>query len=203
MLPQAGGGALVFRHQQLAQHFAHVLHPQLPHWRLHPGFGHHPLQCANVVFRAQRIAFGLHTAQALCRADQGVEFRQHSVGGMRGQLLCPGQLHLVVHLGFVHERKLTEIHAGVVHRACACLGGPFGKNFEQGHRIGLGQGGLVLGQQPQRITHQRTPLNIAGSRLLPRQSALGDFDQLHHECFARAHGVDDTGTEHRSRSGRS
>jgi hypothetical protein len=46
-------------------------------------------------------------------------------------------------------------------------------------------------------------LGLEFSGLLRSQSTLGGLHQLPHKGFATAHGVDNAGTKHRSRSGRS
>ena len=80
---------------------------------------------------------------------------------MHSQLLSAGQFHLGLHLGVVHQREFTEIHATGVR--LMRFGGrrAFGKNFQQGHGISLDQRGLVLVQQAQRIAGQIAPRNVA------------------------------------------
>ena len=203
MLAQALGGAFVFLYKQLTQQVPHVLHPELPDFGGHARIADHPLQGPYVTFGAQRVALGLHTAQPLCRADQGVEFSQHSIGGMQGRLLGLGELHLRQHLVFVHERQLTEIHAGVVGRI-APLGDsrPLCKDFQQGHGVTLDQRSLMLVEVAQAVADQIALLDADTARLFLRQGPLGDLDQLLHQCLAPAHGVDDTGTKHGSRTRR-
>ena len=201
MLAQALGGFFVFLGQQFAQQVAHVLHPQLADLCGNAGLTHHLLQRADVALGPQRIAFRLHTAQTLGSAHQGVEFCQHGVRGMERRLLGLGQLHLGLHLAFVHERKLAKVHAGVVGRTASfsdCRA--FGKDFEQGHGIALDQRSLVLVEQAQRIAEQIALLDVAASRLLAGQGTLGDLDELPHQCLAPANGVDNAGAENGSQT---
>jgi len=182
-----------------------VLHPQPAHLGVHAGLAHHLLQGTDVAFGAQRIALGLHAAQALGGADQGIELGQHRFGGMRGQLLGTGQLHLVLHLALVQKRQLAKVHAHVIGRAGLAARGrgrAFGKDLQQGHGVALDQGSLVLAQQAQAVTGQIALLDVADRALFGSQRGAGDRDQLFHEHFAATHRVDHAGTENGSRTGR-
>ena len=200
MFAQAGSRFFVFIHQQLTQQVAHVLHPQLAHFGRYASVSHHLLESADIAFGAQRVALGLHTAQALCGTDEGVEFGQHRISGMQRRLLRLGQLHLRLHLVLIHEREFTEVHAGVLGRTAAFGSGTFGKNLQQGHGITLDQRSFMLVQQAQAVTDQIALLDIADDRLLTRQGPLRDLDQFLHQRLAAAHGVDDTGAENSSRT---
>ena len=123
-----------------------MLHPGLTHGSSHPGLRHDLLQGADVVLGAQGIALGLYPVQSLGRTDQGVELCQYRIGGMHSQLLCAGQLHLGLHLGVVHQREFTEIHATGVRLMRFCGRRAFCKNFQQGHGVSLDQRGLMLVQ---------------------------------------------------------
>ena len=196
LLSQACGGALVHIHQLRAQKVAHVLHPGLTDGRRDTGFRHHLLQCADVILGAQGIAFGLHPVQPLGRTDQRVEFGQNRIGGMYGQLLGAGQLHLCLHLGVVHQRKLTKIHAAGIGLVWLGSRRTFGKNLQQGHGVGLDQRRLMLVQQAQGIAGQVAPGNVPQLRFLAGQCTARDLHQLRHEGFALAHRVDNAGTEY-------
>ena len=201
MLAQVFGCTLVHRHQLLAQQLAHVLHPGLAHRRRHTRFSHHPLQGADVVFWPQGVALGLHTPQPLGGTDQTVEFSQHGIGGMQRLLLCARQLYLGLHLGIVHQRQLAKVHARRIGGAGFGRLWPFGKDFEQGHGIGLDHGRLMRVQQAQCVAGQITLANVARARLLGGEGAVRDLQQLCHERLALAHGVDDAGPENRSGAG--
>ena len=202
LLAQGLGSALVLLGEQAPQRVAQVAHPHLTNRAGYTRLAHHLLQRADVVVRAQRVALGLHAAQTLGRADQGVEFAQRGVGGVHRQLLGARKLHLRLHLRIVHQRELTEIHARGRRRHRLGGGRPLGEDFQQGHGIGLDQRGRMFTQQAQGIGQFRALVHVACGCLVCRQRCRRGLEQLLHERFPSANGIDDACAENRSGAGR-
>ena len=109
----------------------------------------HQFERLQVDIRAQGVALWAYCGQPQSGANQSVEFGQAGFRGQHGHLLRTGHGHTFLHLHFVHQLKLVELHVSHAqhrsfarqHRSTECR--------QQGLRILQAQLGFLCMQQLQ------------------------------------------------------
>nr|WP_265659365.1 hypothetical protein [Verminephrobacter eiseniae] len=142
-------GIPVFLRQQHAKEFAHLLHPDLPHWGAHTRVLQHLLQRADVVAGPQWVVPGLDIRQSLRSADQRVEFGQFGLSIVQHGLPYIGRFRPLF-----DQHQEPDRPVRVWRGPPGGLGLPLGKLPQQGLGVRLDQRRAVLLEQAQAVGDQ-------------------------------------------------